>query len=56
MYRIQLHRPATRILIVDDNRDACDSIASLLQTCGHDVKCIGPILTIVPVFDMFNRI
>ncbi len=27
-----------RILIVDDNRDACDSMAQLLQVCGHDTK------------------
>ncbi|MGE3771285.1 MAG: PAS domain-containing protein [Gammaproteobacteria bacterium] len=30
-------RPATRILLVDDNRDATDSLAMLLQMHGHDV-------------------
>jgi signal transduction histidine kinase/ActR/RegA family two-component response regulator len=28
--------PARRILIVDDNRDAADSLASILQNLGHD--------------------
>ncbi len=30
-------RPAARILLVDDNRDATDSLAMLLQMHGHDV-------------------
>ena len=30
------HTPGTRILIVDDNRDACDSMAQLLRARGHD--------------------
>ncbi|MNT38337.1 Response regulator MprA [compost metagenome] len=28
---------AQRILLVDDNRDAADSLAMLLEMCGHDV-------------------
>ncbi len=28
----------TRILIVDDNRDACDSMAQLLRATGHDAQ------------------
>jgi PAS domain S-box-containing protein len=28
---------AQRILLVDDNRDAADSLAMLLELCGHDV-------------------
>ena len=28
--------PGARVLIVDDNRDACDSMAQLLRTGGHD--------------------
>lgn len=27
-----------RILVVDDNRDAADTCATLLQVCGHDVR------------------
>jgi signal transduction histidine kinase/CheY-like chemotaxis protein len=30
--------PARRILVVDDNRDATDSMATLLRHCGHDVR------------------
>lgn len=29
--------PMQRILLVDDNRDAADSLAMLLEMCGHDV-------------------
>ena len=31
-------QPKRRILIVDDNRDACDSMAMLLNLLGHDVR------------------
>jgi CheY-like chemotaxis protein len=33
-----------RILVVDDNRDAADSLARLIQSFGHEVKAVydGP--------------
>jgi DNA-binding response OmpR family regulator len=33
--------PTRRILLVDDNRDALDSLAALLQLNGHDVRTAG---------------
>ncbi len=42
-----------RILIVDDNQDAADSIAQYLQLEGHEVKTVGDgpqALACVPVF------
>jgi CheY-like chemotaxis protein len=29
-----------RILVVDDNRDAADSLARLIQSFGHDVRAV----------------
>jgi CheY-like chemotaxis protein len=29
-----------RILVVDDNRDAADSLAKLIQSFGHDVRAV----------------
>ena len=29
-----------RILIVDDNQDACDGIERILKAVGHDVACV----------------
>lgn len=29
-----------RVLIVDDNRDSCESVAKLLGTAGHEVACV----------------
>jgi PAS domain S-box-containing protein len=36
--------PSRRVLIVDDNVDAADSIGKLLKLFGHDVRCVydGP--------------
>ena len=42
-----------RVLIVDDNRDAADSVAQYLQLEGHEVKAVGDgmqALACVPVF------
>ena len=33
--------PRKRVLIVDDNRDAADSLALLLDLFGHEVRSIG---------------
>ena len=29
-----------RVLIVDDNRDSCESVAKLLETAGHEVAWV----------------
>jgi CheY-like chemotaxis protein/two-component sensor histidine kinase len=34
---LRMSPPSLRILIVDDNRDAADSLAMLLRTSGHDI-------------------
>jgi signal transduction histidine kinase/DNA-binding response OmpR family regulator len=56
---VQVERPAPppalgqRILIVDDNQDAAESIAQYLQLEGHEVKTVGDgmqALACVPVF------
>ncbi|MFL6665501.1 MAG: ATP-binding protein, partial [Rhizobacter sp.] len=47
------HSKGRRILIVDDNQDAADSIAQYLQLEGHEVKTVGDgaqALSSVPVF------
>ena len=35
---------ASRVLVVDDNVDACESIAMILRACGYEVRCLhdGP--------------
>ncbi len=34
----QAAKPGKRILVVDDNQDACDMLSELLRALGHDVK------------------
>lgn len=40
----ELPQRALRILVVDDNRDAAESLGELLQLAGHEVQCVydGP--------------
>jgi signal transduction histidine kinase len=33
--------PALRVLVVDDNRDACDTLAHLLALSGHEVEAVA---------------
>ncbi|RZI86128.1 MAG: response regulator [Rubrivivax sp.] len=43
-----------RVLVVDDNRDAAESIAMFLSISGHEVKAVGDghqALSCAPVFD-----
>ena len=42
--RVNPGAPGKRVLIVDDNVDACESIAMILRISGHDVRCVydGP--------------
>jgi signal transduction histidine kinase len=45
---------AVRVLIVDDNVDAADSIAELLQEMGHDVRAVNDPLTALKVAPTFR--
>jgi len=39
---------ARKVLVVDDNVDACDSIAMILTACGYDVRCLYDGLSVLP--------
>jgi PAS domain S-box-containing protein len=39
---------ARKVLVVDDNVDACDSIALILTAYGYDVRCLYDGLTVLP--------
>jgi CheY-like chemotaxis protein len=39
---------ARKVLVVDDNVDACDSIAMILTACGYAVRCLYDGLTVLP--------
>jgi two-component system CheB/CheR fusion protein len=43
-----------RILVVDDNVDAADSIAMILQMSGYDVRCVYDGLSVMGVADTYG--
>jgi CheY-like chemotaxis protein len=47
-------RQAVRVLIVDDNVDAADSVAELLQEMGHEVRAVNDPLTALKVAPAFR--
>ena len=51
---VRMSPPSLRILIVDDNRDAADSLAMLLQTTGHDIRTAYDGLEAVQVANEFQ--
>jgi CheY-like chemotaxis protein/two-component sensor histidine kinase len=51
---VRMSPPSLRILIVDDNRDAADSLAMLLRTSGHDIHTAYDGLEAVQVANEFQ--
>jgi CheY-like chemotaxis protein/two-component sensor histidine kinase len=51
---VRMSPPSLRILIVDDNRDAADSLAMLLRTTGHDIRTAYDGLEAVQVANEFQ--
>ena len=51
----QTHAPvSSRVLVADDNRDAADSLAMLLEMAGHDVRVVHDGLSAVSVAHSFR--
>jgi CheY-like chemotaxis protein/two-component sensor histidine kinase len=51
---VRMSPPSLRILIVDDNRDAADSLAMLLRTTGNDIRTAYDGLEAVQVANDFR--
>jgi CheY-like chemotaxis protein len=51
---VHMSPPLLRILIVDDNRDAADSLAMLLRTTGNDIRTAYDGLEAVQVASEFR--
>jgi len=51
---VRMSPPSLRILIVDDNRDAADSLAMLLRTTGNDIRTAYDGLEAVQVANEFQ--
>ena len=45
---------STRLLIVDDNEDACDALADLLRVMGYEVRCATDSVTAMAVLDDYR--
>ena len=43
-----------RLLIVDDNVDACDTLADLLRVLGYEVRCAGDGPSAMAVLDEYR--
>jgi signal transduction histidine kinase/ActR/RegA family two-component response regulator len=51
----QAHAPiSSRVLVADDNRDAADSLAMILEMAGHDVRVVHDGLSAVSVAHSFR--
>jgi CheY-like chemotaxis protein len=43
-----------RLLIVDDNADACDTLADLLRVMGYEVRCAGDSASAMAILDEYR--